>query len=248
MISVTTTPSDVSVIFSYWASASPSIERVMSAACGRFIVHVAHPSCTAVLVPPHSGSSAKSKRIAPGELLHWSADTPAAPLNCQSGVTPTPSQPQGEGGGEGGGGGATTGGGGGLVSYASIAINRSDLDMKMLFCASTVAGRSSGTRIMNSFIVSTVVDECVTCAPRWHISVMHPSRCSHMERRSGALWVWGGMGVSQGEASQREDGCREAGRMLRCVWVRLSTTQMRRAGDSWRRGAETEAWCRQRGA
>ena len=61
------------------------------------------------------------------------------------------------------------------------------------------------------------------------------------------LCGWGGMGVSQGEASQREDGCREAGRMLRCVWVRLSTTQMRRAGDSWRRGAETgvvqAAWC-----
>ena len=57
---------------------------------------------------------------------------------------------------------------------------------------------------------------------------MHTSRSSHMERRSIGLCVWGGMGASQGEAPQREDGGRGRWDAPLCVWVRLSTTQMRR--------------------
>ena len=52
------------------------------------------------------------------------------------------------------------------------------------------------------------------------------------------LCGWGGMDASQGEAPQREDGRgAEAGRMLRCERVRLSTTQVRRRRhvEAWRR-------------
>ena len=63
--------------------------------------------------------------------------------------------------------------------------------------------------------------------------------------------MWGGMEASQGEACrrEREDGGRGRG-MLRCVWMRLSTGQMRRAGGTWRRRVETgvaqEVWLRVR--
>ena len=117
----------------------------------------------------------------------------------------------------------------GSVSYAATATNRSDLDMKVY--ASTVAGRSSAPRIMNSFMVSATRSMKVySCAPRWHISVgaMRASRCSHMERRRGALWV-GRHGRVAGRGAAERRRAAEAGRMLRCVWVRLSTTQV------WRR-------------
>ena len=65
-----------------------------------------------------------------------------------------------------------------------------------------------------------------------------------MERRSGALCVWGaGMEASQGEASQKEDGA-EAGRMLRCVWLRLYPRRRTCGAQAARGGvAQRQAWC-----
>ena len=60
----------------------------------------------------------------------------------------------------------------GSASYAVIATSRSDLDMKVY--ASTVAGRSRAPRIMNSFIVSAAVDECVYLRTEVaHLKVAH---------------------------------------------------------------------------
>ena len=52
------------------------------------------------------------------------------------------------------------------------------------------------------------------------------------------------------ERRRRDRTGAEAGRMLRCVWMRLSTAQMRRAGGTWRRrvgtGVAQEVWLRVR--
>ena len=193
------------------------------AAWGRFIVHVALPPCTAPLplgLPfsrAHIRSSSKSKRIMPDELLHWWWSAPPVAVNCHSGVTPTPSQPQG----------VDDGGAG----------------------EATVAGRSTDTRIMNSFIVSATVDECVySCAPRWHISVWCIRAGAATWSEGVGLCGWSGMWRRRRERRRRERTGAEAGRMLRCVWVRLSTTQLRRRRGTWRGVAQRQAWCRQRGA
>ena len=194
----------------------------MSAAWGRVIVHVATPLCTAPLPlgPPQIRSSSKSKRIMPGELLHWWSSAPPVVVNCQSGVTPTPSQPQG----------VDDGGAG----------------------EATVAGRSTDTRIMNSFIVSATVDECVYPAHQGGTS-----QCGAYEQvQPHGAKEWGSVGGAawrrRRERRRRERTGAEAGRMLRCVWVRLSTTQLRRSAARERRGAETgvvqAAWCGGRGA
>ena len=90
---VTTLPSERNVIFSYCDSATPVIERVISAAAGRVNVQLAEPLCVLVLVPPHFASFSMSKRIIDDELVQV---PPPDVSNCQSGVRPIDPHPHPE--------------------------------------------------------------------------------------------------------------------------------------------------------
>ena len=62
---------------------------------------------------------------------------------------------------------------------------------------------------MNSFIVSATVDECVFLRTKVaHLGGAHEQVQPHGAKGGVGLCGWGGMGASQGEAPQREDGGR----------------------------------------